>query len=239
VGVRLSIFDSVPFEQGPECGQPTRHAHLLPYDLGFGVDPKNPTQFDLTEPLELLRRLAAAGVFAVNLSCASPYYNPHFLRPAAFPPSDGYLPPEDPLVGVARHIAVARRCKEALPTLPFVGSGYTYLQEYLPHVAQAVVRAGWIDSVGIGRAVLSYPDLPADCLEQGKLERKRVCRTFSDCTTGPRQGLISGCYPLDPFYKARPEAATMRELKARVRPEKGTVPGTPPGSGLERPEQGK
>ncbi len=29
-------------------------------------------------------------------------------------------------------------------------------------------------------------------------KRKRICRTFSDCTTGPRLGLVSGCYPLIP-----------------------------------------
>ena len=49
--------------------------------------------------------------------------------------------------------------------------------------------------------VLSYPELPADTLAGNPLERKRVCRTFSDCTTAPRNGLISGCYPLDPYYK--------------------------------------
>ena len=32
-------------------------------------------------------------------------------------------------------------CKAAVPELPMVGTGYSYLQDYLPHVAQAVVRA--------------------------------------------------------------------------------------------------
>jgi NADPH2 dehydrogenase len=61
--------------------------------------------------------------------------------------------------------------------------------------------------------VLSYPDLPADTLARGELARKRVCRTFSDCTTAPRQGLISGCYPLDPYYKALPEAEIVKAFK--------------------------
>jgi hypothetical protein len=43
-----------------------------------------------------------------------------------------------------------------------------------------------------------------------------VCRTFSDCTTAPRQGLVSGCFPLDPYYKALPEAAVLRSLKQDV-----------------------
>ena len=97
-----------------------------------------------------------------------------------------------------------------------VGTGYTYLQDFLPQVAQAVVRAGWIDLVGLGRMVLSYPELPADCLRRGTLQRKRLCRTFSDCTTGPRNGLPSGCYPLDEFYKQRPEAAELKRIKAAL-----------------------
>jgi 2,4-dienoyl-CoA reductase-like NADH-dependent reductase (Old Yellow Enzyme family) len=94
-----------------------------------------------------------------------------------------------------------------------IGTGYTYLQEYLPHVAQAVVRAGWIDSVGLGRMVLSYPQLPADTLMGRPWVRKQVCRTFSDCTTAPRNGLVSGCYPLDPYYKTLPQAEQLRDLK--------------------------
>jgi hypothetical protein len=100
-----------------------------------------------------------------------------------------------------------------------VGTGYSYLQDYLPHVAQAVVRAGWIDAVGLGRMVLSYPELPADALAHGQLARKRVCRTFSDCTTAPRNGLVSGCYPLDAHYKEMPEAKQLQEIKQRMKAE--------------------
>jgi hypothetical protein len=96
-----------------------------------------------------------------------------------------------------------------------VGTGYSYLQDYLPHVAQAVVRAGWIDSVGLGRMVLSYPELPADTLAGKAMARKQVCRTFSDCTTAPRNQMVSGCYPLDPYYKALPEAKRLKAIKHR------------------------
>lgn len=216
VVVRLSIFDTLPYKTSRDVGEPLPYRDLLPYDLGFGVAEDDPTRYDLHEPIELLRRLQAAGVAMVNLSCGSPYYNPHIQRPAIFPPSDGYLPPEDPLVGVWRQIDVSRQCKLAVPGLPMVGSGYSYLQDFVPHVAQAVVREGWIDSVGLGRMVLAYPELPADCLETGELKRKRVCRTFSDCTTAPRNELVSGCYPLDPYYKALPEAARVKAIKQEM-----------------------
>ena len=152
----------------------------------------------------------------VNLTCGSPYYNPHIQRPALFPPSDGYQPPEDPLAGVARQIAAAARLKRSFPDRVFVGSGYSYLQEFLPHVAQAAVRSGAVDFVGLGRMVLSYPDLPHDLLYGGgELARKKICRTFSDCTTAPRNGMVSGCFPLDDYYRNSEEARQLKELKAR------------------------
>jgi 2,4-dienoyl-CoA reductase-like NADH-dependent reductase (Old Yellow Enzyme family) len=214
VAVRLSVFDTLPYRATNEVGQPMSW-HGGDYPYAFGADPTDPGRIDLSEPVELLRRLQQWGVVAVNLSCGSPYYNPHVQRPAIFPPSDGYQPPEDPLAGVVRQIEAARQCRAAVPRLVTVGTGYSYLQDYLPQVAQAVVRAGWIDAVGLGRVVLSYPQLPHDVLVRGRLERKRVCRTFSDCTTAPRNGLVSGCYPLDAYYKSLPEAETLRQLKGQ------------------------
>ena len=171
----------------------------------------------------------------LNLSAGSPYYNPHIQRPAAYPPSDGYQPPEDPLVGVARQINVVRQVQERLqasgaafsssgqpgnndPARPgcapvVIGSAYSYLQEYLPHVAQYVVRHGWTDMVGLGRMVLSYPHFLADAVKNGSTEKKLICRTFSDCTTAPRNGLVSGCYPLDKYYAAKPEFQQLKEIK--------------------------
>jgi 2,4-dienoyl-CoA reductase-like NADH-dependent reductase (Old Yellow Enzyme family) len=222
IGVRLSVFDFVPYASAGSgdprttgTGRPMDFDQFLPYDCGFGCSPDDPLAIDLTEPLELMRLLGEHGVSIFNITCGSPYYNPHIQRPAIFPPIDGYLPPEDPLVGVCRQIDTVRRCKQALPNVPMVGTGYSYLQDYLPNVAQATVRAGWTDFVGLGRMVLAYPDLPADTLAGRTLARKRVCRTFSDCTTAPRNGLISGCYPLDPYYKALPERDDLLEIKQR------------------------
>jgi NADPH2 dehydrogenase len=132
-----------------------------------------------------------------------------------YPPSDGYEPPEDPLVGVARQMEAARLLKQQFPRLIFVGSAYSYLQDLLPNVAQAAVRLGWVDSVGLGRMVLTYPEILWDATEGRALQRKRVCRTFSDCTTAPRNGLPSGCYPLDQYYKESALAEQMLVFKKR------------------------
>ena len=222
IGVRLSAFDFVPFMPDPDGavgnklgpGIPEDFSHYLPYDYGFGVEPSDPLAINLAETFRFLDLLGELDITLVNLSCGSPYYNPHIQRPALFPPSDGYQPPEDPLVGVARQVNAVKAIKQRYPDLAIVGSGYSYLQEYLPHVGQALVREGAVDSIGLGRMVLSYPDLPADVLEKGAMTRKLICRTFSDCTTAPRNGMISGCYPLDAYYKDLPEATQLKELKA-------------------------
>jgi NADPH2 dehydrogenase len=87
----------------------------------------------------------------------------------------------------------------------------------LPLVAQAAIRDGWTDLVGLGRMILSYPEILWHASEGKPLERKRVCRTFSDCTTAPRKGLPSGCYPLDDYYRDSPLAEQLNILKG-VRP---------------------
>ena len=150
-------------------------------------------------------------------SPAHGFSTPHIQRPALFPPSDGYQPPEDPLVGVARQIAATAMLKSHRPDIAIVGSGYSYLQEWLPNVAQHVVRTGMADFVGLGRMVLSYPEMAADVLAGRPLQRKRICRTFSDCTTAPRNGLVSGCYPLDDHYKESPQATALAAAKDSTR----------------------
>jgi 2,4-dienoyl-CoA reductase-like NADH-dependent reductase (Old Yellow Enzyme family) len=222
IAVRLSAFDFVPFKPDPALSQPGRpgpgipedFGHCLPYRYAFGVNPDHPLERDLTEAFEFLELCGQLGVKLVNVSAGSPYYNPHIQRPAAYPPSDGYQPPEDPLIGVARQINTVRRLKARAPKgLLVVGSAYSYLQEYLPHVAQYVVRHGWADIVGLGRMVLTYPTFLADAIESGALATKSICRTFSDCTTAPRNGLVSGCYPLDKYYSAKPEFQKLKQIK--------------------------
>ncbi len=212
VGVRLSAFDLLPFRMGKDRrGEPEKYEGHYPF--AFGANRDDPLKIDLTETFRFCELLLELGIRLICTSAGSPYYNPHIQRPALFPPSDGYLPPEDPLVGVARQIKVTGEIKKRYPELCVVGSGYSYLQEWLPHVAQHYVRSGEVDFVGLGRLVLSYHDLPADVLRGKKLQTKRLCRTFSDCTTAPRNGLVSGCFPLDPFYRQHPDNAALKKLK--------------------------
>jgi len=202
-GVRLSAFDFLPFQQGTDGqGEPVKYDGFYLY--AFGGDGTG-TGIDLTEPILFLKKLLSLGVKLVCITAGSPYYNPHIQRPALFPPVDAYQPPEDPLVGTARLINAAAALKKAVPELTVVGSGYSYLQEWLPNVAAGVVANGEADFVGYGRLVLSYPEFAADVLHGKMLKKTKICRTFSDCTTAPRLGLVSGCFPLDEYYKGLPD----------------------------------
>jgi 2,4-dienoyl-CoA reductase-like NADH-dependent reductase (Old Yellow Enzyme family) len=219
IGVRLSVFDLVPYRKGgdavgvPDVAGPDE-ARVLD---GFGLLGEEMTLDQaLADSRQVLAHLRARGVRWICVTAGSPYYCPHAQRPAFFPPADGYQPPEDPLRGVARQIEATGRLKAEFPDLVLVGSAYSYLQDWLPHVAQHTVRTGRVDLVGLGRLALSYPELPADVLSGAPLKRGSLCRTFSDCTTGPRMGFVSGCYPLDPFYLARPEAAIVQKVRTTM-----------------------
>jgi NADPH2 dehydrogenase len=203
IGVRLSAFDFVPFQTGADGkGEPVKYDGYYPY--AFGGDGTG-TSIDLTESILFLKKLLSLGVKLVCITAGSPYYNPHIQRPALFPPVDAYQPPEDPLVGTARLINATAALKKAVPELTVIGSGYSYLQEWLPYVAAGVITNNEADFVGYGRLVLSYPEFAADVLNGTTLKKNKICRTFSDCTTAPRLGLVSGCFPLDEYYRGLPD----------------------------------
>ena len=207
VGVRLSIYDFLPFKPGQNgIGESVAgEARFGANHSGLGID--------LTESFKFIELLQSFGVKMLCVTAGSPYYNPHIQRPALYPPSDGYQPPEDPLAGVGRMLAATSDIKRAFPDLKVVGTGYSYLQDFLPNVAAGLVEANLVDAIGLGRMALSYPDMPTDIMQGKTLARKKICRTFSDCTTAPRNGLVSGCYPLDPYYKKRPEASRLKIIK--------------------------
>ena len=212
IAMRLSLADFFPYIKNAE-GQGEAMAWEGPYPYAFGGDGTG-HGWDFTEPAAFVRM--ARDKYDLQMVCAtigSPYYNVHIQRPAYYAVSDGYPPPVHPLIQAARHLEAVREFKKLVPDVPIVGSGYTCFQDYLPNVGEAVLRAGEADFVGIGRMVLSYPEICADTLAHKPLDKCRICRTFGDCTTAPRHGLVSGCYPLDHFYRQRPEAAKLKEIK--------------------------
>jgi NADPH2 dehydrogenase len=187
IGVRLSAFDWAPFKPGAD-GAGEMEAVNGGYRYAFGGDGSG-HGVDLARPFAFLDLLHSLDIRLICITAGSPYYNPHIQRPALFPPSDGYQPPEDPLVGVARQIAAVAALKAHRPELLFVGSAATpTCRSGCPTWRSTSCAPAWPTSSGWGGMVLSYPEVAADMLAGKPLARKRICRTFSDCTTAPRNG---------------------------------------------------
>jgi 2,4-dienoyl-CoA reductase-like NADH-dependent reductase (Old Yellow Enzyme family) len=203
IATRLNVFDCIPYQKksGSEEGEPC--PWTLPLLSAWGTCEDDPFTPDLTEPRWWIGEMQRLGVALVNVSMGNPYATPHVIRPFEYPPPDGYETPEHPLVGVDRHFRLAAELQQVFPSLPMVGSGCSYLQEYLFQAGAANVRDGRITFVGVGRAALPQPDFARQLLEHGKLGRKRVCRTFSYCTALMRTKrnalgqFPTGCPPFD------------------------------------------
>lgn len=202
LGTRLNVYDGIPFHKGlDDSGLPD--PWTLPLANGWGISATDPFASDLAEPLRWIGELRELGVGLLNVTMGNPYAQPHFGRPFEYPPPDGYESPEHPLVGVDRHFHATESIQRAHPDLPTVGTGYSYLQEFLPQIGAGNLRDGRVTFIGLGRAALAQPDLPRQVKEHGRPDRKRVCRTFSYCTAlmrakdHPLGQYPTGCPPFD------------------------------------------
>jgi NADPH2 dehydrogenase len=202
LATRLNVYDGTPFHKEPS-GKGAPDPWSAPLANGWGMSESDPFTPDLTEPLRWVAEMRQLGVQLVNVTMGNPYAQPHYGRPFEYPPPDGYESPEHPLIGVDRHFKATEAVQRANPDLPVVGTGYSYLQEFLPMAGAANVRDGRVTLVGVGRASLAQPDWVRQLLDHGRVDRKRVCRTFSYCTAlmrakdHPLGQYPTGCPPFD------------------------------------------
>jgi NADPH2 dehydrogenase len=202
LATRLNVYDAIPFKKG-ENGDGVPEPWTAPLHNGWGMSEHDPFTPDLTEPLHWIADMQSLGVKLINATMGNPYAQPHFGRPFEYPPPDGYESPEHPLIGVDRHFKLTEIIQRAYPNLAIVGTGYSYLQEFMPQAAAANIAAGRVAIAGVGRATLAQPDWVRQLRDHGKLDRKRVCRTFSYCTAIMREKrnemgqFATGCPPFD------------------------------------------
>jgi len=177
----------------------------LPYPQGFGADRNKPGIEDLSEPRALLRALSDDGVALVNITVGVPHLRPHFGRPFDKPIRGGAVPDEHPLEGVARLVRITAELQSARPSLPLVGTGYSWLRQYAPAVAAGVLTRKKAALIGFGRMAFAYPDFARDLLLYGRLDPNKVCVACSGCSDLPRAGLPAGCIVRDrPTYRKAP-----------------------------------
>ncbi len=152
---------------------------------------------DLTEPIRYVAELRRLGIPVLNLSIGNPYFNPHYGRPYDFPVAGGRAPDEHPLRGIARFLQITRAVQERYPDLPVIGSGYSWLRQFMPQVAAGVLSSGGATLVGQGRGAFAYPDSVRDILERGAMDPRKCCVTCSGCTQIMRDGAKTGCVVRD------------------------------------------
>ena len=175
----------------------------IPYPYGWGVDPQDNRQADLTEPIRLVKLLRDSDVKLMNISSGNPYYNPHINRPYDFGP---YVPKENQLYGVERMLKVARDIQKAVPEMVILATGFSWLRELGAACAAGGIQDGWFQLAGFGRQSFAYPDFATDIINTGTLQRKKCCITCGKCSELMRLNSVTGCVIHDaevyrPIYK--------------------------------------
>jgi 2,4-dienoyl-CoA reductase-like NADH-dependent reductase (Old Yellow Enzyme family) len=186
LGARVNLYDGIA------------------YPYGWGVDAQDVNLPDFTEPLRLAQTLYDEGVRLLNVTMGTPYFNPHVNRPYD---KGGYVPPEHPLVGVARLLEGTSLVQRAIPGLAVVGTGYTWVRQHAAQMAAGMVSTGCATVIGFGRQAFAYPDFADDILQTGGLSKDKCCITCGKCAEILRAGGTAGCVIRDaavyaPIYKA-------------------------------------
>ncbi|MFX1572754.1 MAG: flavin oxidoreductase/NADH oxidase [Promethearchaeota archaeon] len=178
----------------------------IPYPNGFGV--KNiinevfPASIDLTEPLELIKRLYNLGIRLINITAGNPHYKPHITRPFDTPTEGGNLPNEHPLYGVNRLIRFTSFIKQHIPEdMKIIGSGYSYLRQFASNVTAGLIHENNVDICGFGRMALANPNFPKQIFQEGFIDKNQVCISCSKCSELMKLGNNVGCVSRDPQYQ--------------------------------------
>jgi len=171
IGTRLNGFDALP--------------------SGFACSEDDFMKPDLTETLELVKLLKAHGVNIFNITTGSPYYNSYVNRPNDMEKT------EPPLLGVSRMFSVIGDIQKVLQDTPVVGTGFSYLREFIPYAAAGEIIAGRCASVGLGRMSFANPDFPREVLNNRLPPANRLCITCGKCAQLLRAGGPTYCAVFD------------------------------------------
>ena len=169
-------------------------ARLCAYEAvrgGFGVSPANYRKADPAEPIRFVQSLRENGLALLNLTAASPRLRGP--EQGLQPRRDSENPDEHPLMTLGRQLCLARSLREAIPDLPVVGSGFSWLRQFVPDVAAGALRDGMIDFAGLGRSALAYPSAPSDVFTHGGMEPGAACMVCFACSQLHEEGETVGC----------------------------------------------
>ena len=167
---------------------------LCAYDAvrgGFGVHVSDFRKYELSSPMELVKRLLDGGLHMLNVTSASPCLVGASRGSRAI--VDFEHGDEHPLMTINRQMALVRALRDHFPGVPMIGSGLSWLRQFVPHFAAGALRSGWMDFAGLGRSALACPDLPARVLRSGVVSADSTCMVCSACALLSDAGREVGC----------------------------------------------
>lgn len=164
------------------------------YPYGFGVREGEGLEPDMTEAIRLIQELKREfDIPLINITMGNPYRNPHVNRPYD---KGNYVPDEHPLEGVGRIMKGTSEIQHAVD-IPVLGSAYSYLRQFAPNLAAAMVSGGHAAMCGFGRMAFADPGFVQEARVNGRLDPKKVCVTCGGCAALLRSGTPSGCVVRD------------------------------------------
>lgn len=167
----------------------------FPYPWGFGVTEEQGLTPVLTEAVQLIGQLIENfHIPIIDITIGNPYKNPHVNRPYDV---GNYVPPEHPFEGIARMMKCVSEIQRAYPSLPVIGSGFTYLRQFSAQLAAGMVSSGGCQMAGFGRMGFANPNFPNQILDEGGIDPAQVCITCGQCALLLRGGGPSGCVVRD------------------------------------------
>lgn len=169
----------------------------FPYPYGFGVDENN--NIDLSETKEIIKVLRDKGIKLINLTLGNPYLIPHINRPCINAPEDGET-------GLKRIYDVTKELNNEFEDVYFIASGLTYPGADAVEYAEKIIADGVADFAGFGRLTFAYPDFYKDYINNGSLDKNKLCLKCSKCSQLMRAGTVAGCPIRDsevymPYYQ--------------------------------------
>lgn len=157
----------------------------FPYHYGFGVNKDD--KEDLTESYYIIDKLREYGLELLNITIGNPYVNPHVNRPYCT------NSPEDGKIGVNRIRRITAQIQMKYPDLAVVMSGMTYQGTESLKDAESCISDKKCTLVGFGRMAFAYPQFFVDYLNNGEIDKNKICLACGNCSKMMRAGSVAGC----------------------------------------------
>ncbi|HLR34531.1 MAG TPA: hypothetical protein VK071_04285 [Tissierellales bacterium] len=163
---------------------------VVPYPQGWGMSEKDEKEIDLEEPKKLIKILTEKGVELIGLTMGNPYFVPHINKPYDI---GTYTPDEKVIVSCNRLINGVGDIQKSFPDINIVGVGYSWFRDLASYVGAGSLENGLCKIVGFGREGIAYPDFAKDILNNGKMEKNKVCISCSKCSEMKSKIGTCGC----------------------------------------------